>query len=466
MNKSTFKQFGRDLRDAVKGIPHDYTNGSIGRAITLLAIPMMLEMIMESIFALVDIYFVGKLGAEAVVTIGMTETLMILVTSLGAGLAIGATAVVARRIGEKRVEAARSAALQSIYLSILVSVPIAVAGILFASPLLVGLGAAPDVVQSGSLNMAIMLGGNATLILLTVINGVFRGAGNPATSMRILLVANGINIILDPLLIFGVGPFPELGVVGAAVATNIGRGLGVCYQIYHLFNGEGKIRIDWHHLTWDGQAMKRIMAISAGTVLQILLRNTSYIAILRLIAIFGSQAVAGYTIGLRIITLALLPTWGLAGAAATLVGQNLGAGKPQRASLCVWRTSAYSTLFLLVVTLAFVLSAHQIIGLFTTDSDVETEGAVFIYTISIGFVFYGAGMALLQGLNGAGDTRWPTIINLVFNWFLQMPLAYYLAVTMEMGPSGIYISMSATLFLMAVAAGWVFYRGKWKHKQI
>ncbi len=466
MIKSTFQQFFTDMRDAVKAIPHDYTEGSVGRAITLLAIPMMLEMVMESVFALVDIFFVGRLGAEAVATVGMTETVMILVISLGAGLGIGATAVVARRVGEKRVPAARSAALQSIYLGILISVPIAIAGVLFAPALLVALGAAPDVVEIGSLNMAIMLGGNATLVLLTVINGVFRGAGNPAISMRILLVANGINLVLDPLLIFGLGPFPEMGVVGAAVATNIGRGFGVCYQIYHLFQGEGEIKISLHHLEWDGQAMKKIARISTGTVVQILLRNTSYIAILRLIAIFGSQAIAGYTIGLRLITMALLPTWGLAGAAATLVGQNLGAKKPERASLAVWRTCAFSALFLAVVTLVFVVFAEGMIGLFTNDPAVAAEGVVFIHAISYGFVFYGPGMVLLQGLNGGGDSKWPSMINLIFNWFLQMPLAYFLAVPMGLGPMGIYLAMAAALFFSAVAAGWVFYRGKWKHKEI
>jgi len=455
-----------DLRDAVRGVPHDYTEGSLSRGILLLAVPMVLEMLMESIFAVVDVFFVSRLGAEAVAVVGLTETLMTLVIALGVGLSLGAAAVVARRIGEKRVDRARTAAGQALLLGLAISLPISVVGILFGREVLVLIGAEPEVVALGHLNAVIMLGGNITLVLLTIINGIFRGAGNPAIAMRVLWLANGINIVLDPLLIFGIGPFPEMGVVGAATATNIGRGIGVIYQLIVLFRGNGDIALTRAHLRLDSSLAARMLRVSIGTILQLVVAMTSWIVLVRMIAIFGSTAVAGYTIGVRIVLFAIQPAWGMACAAATLVGQNLGAEQPGRAERAVWLTCAYNMAFLVTVSVGFIVFDSALIGLFTRDPAVIEEGARCLRIVACSYLFYASGMVLIQSFNGSGDTRTPTLINLLCYWIVQLPLAYVLAVPFGLESTGVYVGIAVAQALSAMVSAWIFRKGRWQHARI
>jgi putative MATE family efflux protein len=453
------------LREAMRGSRIDYTTAPIGRAIIMLAVPMVLEMAMESIFAVADVFWVAHLGADAVATVGLTESMMTLIYTAAMGLSIGATALVARRIGEQDPEGAARAAGQSILLGLAVSAAIAFAAAPAASALLRVMGASEEVVRTGSGFTRMMLGGNATVILLFMLNAVFRGSGDAAIAMRVLWVGNAINIALGPCFIFGPGPFPELGVTGAAVATNIGRGTAVVYQLVVLMRGRGRVRLAARHLRLDLSLMRSVLRLSGTGTVQILIGTTSYIALIRILSVFGSAALAGYTIGFRVIIFALLPAFGLSNAAATMVGQNLGANRPDRAEQAVWTAALYNMAFLGCISVLFLLAAYPIAGLFTTDPLVHPYAADCLRIVSLGFLFYGAGMVLTQSFNGAGDTWTPTMINLFVFWVLEIPLAWSLSRT-TLGPYGVFIALTVSYSALAVISAVLFRRGAWKLKRV
>jgi putative MATE family efflux protein len=449
------------VKDAIRGTHHDYTEGTIGRAIFLLAVPMVLETVMESVFAVVDVFFVSRLGADAVATVGLTESMMVLVYSLAMGLGIGATATVARRIGERDAEGAAHAAAQAIVLGLIVSAVLGAVGVALAPTLLRMMGGSPAVIANAAF-MQVMLGANATVLLLFLINAIFRGAGDAAIAMRVLWLANWINIVLGPLLIFGVGPFPELGVVGAAVATNIGRGTGALYAISRLFRPGARVHVARRHFAFDPALMWQMIRLSGSGTLQILIGTASWIGLIRVISSFGSAALAGYTIGIRVIIFALLPSWGLSNAAATMVGQALGAKKPERAERAVWIAARYNLVFLGTVGVLFVLLARAIVSLFTTDPAVAPYAVDCLRIVALGFVFYAYGMVITSSFNGAGDTWTPTWLNLVVFWLWEIPLAYALAVVLDMGPRGVFVSITVAYSTLAVLSAWLFRKGRWK----
>jgi putative MATE family efflux protein len=453
------------VKDAIRGTHHDYTEGPIGRAIFLLAVPMVLETVMESVFAVVDVFFVSRLGADAVATVGLTESMMVLVYSLAMGLGIGATATVARRIGERDAEGAAHAAAQAILLGFIVSVVLGIVGVILAPTLLRIMGGSPAVIANAAF-MQVMLGGNATVLLLFLINAVFRGAGDAAIAMRVLWLANWINIVLGPLLIFGIGPFPELGVVGAAVATTIGRGTGALYAISRLFRPGGRVHVTRRHFAFDPALMWQMVRLSGSGTFQILIGTASWIGLIRVISSFGSAALAGYTIGIRVIIFALLPSWGLSNAAATMVGQALGAKKPERAERAVWIAARYNLVFLGTVGVLFVLLARAIVSLFTTDPAVAPYAVDCLRIVALGFLFYAYGMVITSSFNGAGDTWTPTWLNLVVFWLWEIPLAYALAVVLEMGPRGVFVSITVAYSTLAVVSAWLFKKGRWKTRRV
>ncbi len=454
------------VRDAVRGTHHDYTTGPVGRSLLLLAIPMVLETLMESLFAVCDVFFVSKLGADAVATVGLTESMLTILYALAIGLSIGAMATVARRIGEKDPDGAARAAVQSIALGLAVSLAVGVTGIMTAPALLAAMGATPAIVDTGSTYTRVMLGGNATVVLLFLMNAVFRGAGDAAIAMRVLWLANAINIALGPCLVFGLGPFPELGVTGAAVATNIGRGTAVLVQFWTLTRPGGRIRIEARHLALDLTVMRGIWRLSSTGVFQILISTTSWVFLVRILSAFGSVVVAGNTIGIRLIIFALLPAWGLANAAATMVGQALGAGKPDRAERATWLAAGYNLVFLGLVSVIFIAAASPIVGFFTTDAEVARHAVACLRTVSVGFMAFGFGMTLTSALNGAGDTWTPTWINLAMFWCFEIPLAYSLARPLEVGPAGVYYAITAAFTLHALVSMVVFKRGGWKTRKV
>ena len=454
------------VRDAVRGVPHDYTSGSIGRAIVLLAIPMVLEMAMESIFAVVDVFWVSRLGPDAIATVGLTESMLTLVYTAAMGLSIGVSAVVARRIGEKRPDEAAEAAVQGIALGLVVAAVVAVLGVTLAPRLLALMGASPGVIAIGSGYTRMMLGGSATVLLLFLINAIFRGAGDAAIAMRVLWLANIINILLGPCLIFGLGPFPRMGVTGAAVATTIGRGTGVLYQLYRLSRGDARISIRREHLALRPAIMASLVRLSGSGTFQVLVGTASYIGLVRIVSTFGSAALAGYTIAIRLVIFCLLPSWGLSNAAATMVGQSLGAGKPDRAERAVWIAGGYNMLVLGSVGVLFIIFANQIVGLFTHDPSAAPTGALALRTMSYGFVFYALGMVLTQSFNGAGDTWTPTWINLACFWLWQIPLAYFLARVAGFGPFGVFLAITVGYSTLALVSAVLFRRGGWKLRQV
>ena len=455
------------FREAIQGSHgEDYTQTPIGRAVVLLAVPMVLEMLMESVFLVVDVFFVGKLGADAVTTVGVTESLMTLIYAAAIGLSIGAAATVARRIGEKEHEAAAHAGAQAILIGVGFGAVIGGIGAVYAPQLLGIMGASDDVVRTGGTFARVMLGASGNVLLLFLINAVFRGAGDAAIAMRVLWFANAINIVLGPCLIFGIGPFPELGVTGAAIGTSIGRGAGVLFQIYHLTRPGGRIRIRLPHLRFDPAVMGGILRISGTAVFQNFIGTASWVGLVRILTGFGSAAVAGNTIGIRIILFALLPAFGVSSAAATLVGQNLGAGKPDRAEAAAWKAGLYNTYCLGVVGLIFLLFAPQLIGLFTNDPSVAPYGIRCLRIVAAGFLFYGYGMVLTACFNGAGDAWTPTWINLGCMWLWELPLAWALAHPLGFGPTGVFIAVSVAFSTLAFVSAYLFSRGNWKTKRV
>src|SRR6266436_2451420 len=454
------------IREALRGSHQDFTTGSLNRAILLLAIPMVLEMVLESLFAVVDVFWVGRLGADAVATVGLTESLLSLVFAVGLGLSLSTTAMVARRIGEKYPAGAAVAGVQAIVIgiaiSLLVGVPCA-----FLAPRLLGLmGASPQIIAVGSGYARIALGGSGAIMLLFLNNAIFRGAGDAAIAMRLLWVSNIINLVLDPCLIFGWGPFPKLGVTGAALATFTGRSIGVGYQFYRLLRGSERIRILRQHIRINLSVLLRLVRVSLTGILQFAIAHTSWIGLVRIVSIFGSAALAGYTIAIRIVIFVILPSWGLSNAAATLVGQNLGAGHPERAEKAVWRTGIYNMIFLGAVGVFFVLFAERVVGLFTHDPEVVPLAASCLRIVSYGNLGYAYFMVMEQAFNGAGDTVTPTIVNFFGFWLLEIPLAYWLAIPLHMRSNGAFWSIVIAEASIAVASAILFRRGRWKSQRI
>lgn len=455
-----------DLKNAIRGTEADYTQISIGKAIFLLAVPMILELVMESTFAVVDIYFVGKLGPSAVSAVGLTETYLYLLYSVAIGLSTAVTAIVARRIGEKNKEEAGVTAIQSIFIAVLASLPFALAGIFFAKDLLVLMGADEWGVEHGYRYTQWMLGGNVIIVLLFLLNAVFRGAGDAAIAMRVLWIANGLNMLLDPLLIFGWGPFPALGIEGAAIATNIGRGVGVLTQCWILFKGGKHIRAKLSELYWDTKVVFNILRTSLGGIGQMIVAMTSWIFLVRILSDVGNEAVAGATITIRVMMFTMMPAWGLSNAAATLVGQNLGAGNPERAESAVWKIGFYNMIFLVGVSFVYFFFNEPLMHIFTQDAGVIAIGGEWLRILSYSYFVYGWWMVSVQAFNGAGDTGTPTKINLVFFWLIQIPLSYFLAIKLGWEHSGVFWGVFISETSVGLFTLWLFSRGGWKKVKV
>ena len=458
--------FWQTIREALRGSHHDYTSGPIGRAIILLAVPMVLEMLMESFFAVWDVFWGAHIGPSAVATVNLTESMLTLVYTGAMGLSIGVTATVARRIGEKDAAGAADAAVQGIALGVITAAIIGVLGVLFAPNLLAIMGAAPDVIAMGQNYTRIMLGGNVVILLIFLINAIFRGAGDAAIAMRVLIISNTINIVLCPLLMFGIGPFPRLGVMGAAIGTTIGRGTGVLYQLYRLWRRDGRIVIQRDQIRLQPEVMKALLRLSGSGTFQTFVGMASWIGLTLINASFGTDALAGFTIAIRIIIFALLPAWGLANAAATLVGQSLGAGKPERGEQAVWRAAFYNVIFLGAAGLCFVVFAKPIAHAFTADPVVASIAADCLRIISYGYLFYAYAMVLTNSFNGAGDTWTPTWLNLFCFWLWEIPIAWVLARHFNLGPQGVAWSVTIAFSTLAVASAVLFRRGRWKLKRV
>ena len=452
------------LRAAVAGEEHDYTKGSIGHALLLLAIPMMLEMAMESVFAVVDIFFVASLGPSAVTAVGLTEAVLTLLYAVAIGLGMAVTALVSRRIGANEPDAAAVVAGQTIWLGVAAAAVVGVLGVAFAPDILALMGGDAEVIEIGSSYTRVMLGGSLSILMLFLLNSILRGAGNAALAMRVLWVANGINIVLCPTLIYGLGPIPALGVTGAGVATNIGRGLGCLYALYYLVNGRGRVALRPQHLALDVPVMLSLLRVSAGGILQFIVATSSYIVLMRIVAAYGSAAVAGYTIAMRIMMFTFLPAWGLSSAAATLVGQNLGAKQPERAEQSVWVATKFNVLFLVAIAVVLVGFPEALVGIFTDDADALRYGADALRIVAYGYGFYAVGLIMMQAFNGAGDTVTPTWLNAICFWLLQLPLAYALAQWLGLGPDGVFSAAAISESVLAVLAWAVFRRGTWKLK--
>jgi putative MATE family efflux protein len=454
------------VREAIRGTRIDYTTAPVGTAVVMLAVPMVMEMAMESIFAVADVFWVAHLGADAVATVGLTESMMTMIYTVALGLTIGATALVARRTGEHDPEAAARAAGQCILLGLVIAVALGLCAAPAAPTLLRLMGASDDVVQTGSGFTTLMLGGNATVLLLFLQNAIFRGAGDAATAMRVLILGNLLNIILGPCFIFGLGPFPELGVTGAAMATNTGRGTAVLYQLYLLTRGHGRVRLARRHFHVDLAMMRTVLRLSGSGTFQILIGTASYVGLVRILSMFGSDALAGYTIGIRVILFALLPAFGISNAAATMVGQNLGAGSPERAERAVWTAARYNMVFLGVVGLIFLLAAPLIASVFTNDPAVAPFAVGCLRIVSLGFVFYACGMVLTQAFNGAGDTWTPTVINLFVFWLWEIPLAWWLSTRAGLNARGVFYALTIAYSTLAVVSAILFRRGAWKKSRV
>jgi putative MATE family efflux protein len=454
------------VRESLSGVRRNYTSGSIPRLIVLLAIPMVLEMMMESLFGIVDIYFVARLGADSVATVMLTESTLVLVFGVALGLSLATTAFVARRIGENDPEGATAAAVQSIAIGVAISIVVGIAGIFFAPRMLALMGASTSVVATGHRYTAVLLGGSAVIFLIFLINAIFRGAGDPALAMRTLWLANAINIVLDPCLINGWGPFPKLGVMGAAVATTIGRGVGVLYQLHLLSSGKSRVRVRFAQFRLNLDVMWRLIRVSVNGMIQFLISTASWLGLIRIASFFGTAAVAGYGLGIRIFLFVILPSWGLSNAAATLVGQNLGAGHPERSERAVYLTGFYNMCYMGCLSVIFLLFAPQLAGFFTSDPEVLRVAVLLLRILSVGNICYAWGMVLVQAFNGAGDTFTPTVINFFCYWLFQIPLAYFLALRIGIGPKGVFSSIPAAEGAMTLCALIAFRRGNWKKKRL
>lgn len=460
------KKILRTILDAIKGTETEYTSGSINRAIILLSIPMIIEMLGEGLFAIVDAYFVSLVSNEAFATVILTETIATIVYSLAIGLSIAATAMVARRIGEKNAKAAATAASQAMLIALGLSVVISIVGIFFAEELLRMMGADEAVIAIGISYTQILLGGNIVIMLLFILNGIFRGAGDASMAMRSLWIANVINIFLDPILIFGFGPFPELGVMGAAVATTFGRSVGVLFQLYILFNGKRIIQLTYKNFTPKLKIIKKLVDVSLTGAGQYLIASASWIFLMRIIADFGTTAVNGYGLAIRIIIFTILPAWGIANAAATLMGQNLGAKKPDRAEQSVWLAAFYNMGFLFIVSIGYIVFARPLLEFFNDDVEVVKVGVEALQIFSISYILFGFGMVIMQSFGGAGDTRTPTVVNFVVFWLIQIPLAYLFTKSLNWGPSGVYWAVVGSEFILAGICVVLFRRGHWKTVEI
>ncbi len=454
------------VRESLSDNEIDFTVGPIGRALGLLAIPMMLEMGMEAIFAVVDIAFVSRLGTNAIAAVGLTEALITVLYAMAIGLGMGVTAMVSRRIGEKDPEAAAVVTGQAIWIGAALAIVIGSAGVTCAADLLRLIGADEAVVAEGKGFTAMLLGGSASILFLFLLNAAFRGAGDAPIALRSLALANAINIVLDPCLIFGLGPFPELGVTGAAVATTIGRGIGVAYLVYTLFGRSGRLKLTLRQCAIVPKTIARMLRISIGGIGQFLIATASWIVIMRIVALYGTAPIAAYTIALRLIEFAFLPAWGLGNASATLVGQTLGAGRPDRAEKSVWRASRYNAIFMSILGLISVVLAPLIVGLFSSEPEVIRYGTSCIRILGIGYPMYAVGMIIIQAMNGAGDTVTPSVLNFICFWMLQIPLAYWLAEPMEFGPNGVFISLIIAESALTILGVLIFRRGKWKTQQV
>lgn len=455
-----------DIKEAFRGTHQNYTHGPVGQAVLLLAIPMILEMIMESVFAVVDIFYVGKLGPIAVATVGFTESILLPIYTLAMGLSIGATATIARRIGEQDRDGAARAAVQSLILGVILSIFLSVVGVIFASTFLHWIGASPEIIDQGSDYARFTLGGNISIMLLFLANAIFRGAGDGAIAMRALWIANTINILLAPILIFGLGPIPGLGVIGAALATTIGRGVGAVYGLTQFLSTRSRVQVEKKHFKVELDIMGKILRLSISATFQVLIETASWAGLTRVLSSFGSQAIAGYTIGLRVILFALFPAFGLSQAAATMVGQALGAKNPERAEKAVWITGLYNFVFLGSISLLFIILGPLLISQFTSDPEVLAFGTNCLRTVAGGFVFFAYGMVFTQAFNGAGDTWTPTLLNFFIFWLGEIPLAYLLAIHLKMGPFGVFLAISVAFSILTVAAAVLFRRGKWKTREV
>ena len=465
-NKLTFKKVVRAFGEAVMGKQTEYTSGSIRKAIFMLSIPMILEMMMESIFAIVDIAYVSQVSVNAVATIGLTESVITLVYAIAIGLSMAATAVVARRIGEKDINGARQTAVQAILLGVLVSVIIGIVGLLYAKEILALMGGEPDLIEEGYGYTQLLIGGNIVIVLLFLINAIFRGAGDASVAMWTLVLSNGLNIILDPIFIFGLGPIPEFGVMGAAIATNIGRGTAVIFQLGILFFGWSKIRLRLQDVVLRFKIMINLINVSLGGIAQFLIGTSSWVFLMRIMSEFGSEVLAGYTIAIRVMMFTFMPAWGMSNAAATLVGQNLGAKKPDRAERSVWVTGKYNAVFMFSVSILYFIFATEIIGLFNQTPEVVQNGALCLQVVAAGYLFYAYGMVISQAFNGAGDTRTPTKINFIAFWVFQLPFAYLAAMTFDLGALGVFLAITLAEVLLSVIAMVWFRKGHWKKIEV
>ncbi|WP_345274339.1 MATE family efflux transporter [Flaviramulus aquimarinus] len=465
-NKISLKQFIQYFKIAVTGKEQEFTSGSIRRAVFMLSIPMILEMLMESIFALVDIMYVSQVSVNAVATIGLTESVITLVYAVAIGLSMAATAIVARRVGEKDLKGASNAAVQVIFLGVFVAAIISVIGIIYPKEILGLMGGEPDLIAEGYGYTQVLLGGNITIMLLFLINAIFRGAGDASVAMWTLILSNGLNIILDPMFIFGFGPIPAFGVEGAAIATTIGRGTAVIFQLGILFFGFSKIKIAVKDLVLQVGVMLNLIKVSLGGIGQFLIGTSSWVFLMRIMSEFGSEVLAGYTIAIRVMMFTMMPAWGMSNAAATLVGQNLGAKKPERAEQSVWKTGKYSAIFMGLVSIIYLVFAPQIIVLFNNTPDVVKYGSLCLRVIAAGYIFYGYAMVVINAFNGAGDTKTPTYINFVCFWLLQLPFAYLMAITLDFGPAGVFWAITLAEVLIAIIAIIWFKRGYWKKVEV
>ncbi|HMO60796.1 MAG TPA: MATE family efflux transporter [Ferruginibacter sp.] len=464
---SRLSAFIQLIRQSLNGEAQDYTTGSIRRAVILLAIPMILEMCMESVFAVVDIFFVSHLGKHAVSTVGLTESVITIVYSLAIGISMAATAIVARRVGEKDYKAASKAAAQSVLVATVITIAISITGVVFAADILRLIGAEAATIESGTIYTRIIFGGSIVIMLLFLINGIFRGAGDAMMAMKSLWIANISNIILCPLLIRGFGPVPAMGLTGAAIATTIGRGIGVCYQLYHLLNGQKLVRFGLRQLRPDWPLIRSVIDIAWPATLQFIIASGSWIVLASLVVTTGhSEASAGYQIAIRIIMFFLLPAWGLSNAAATLTGQNLGALQPLRAEESVLKTAKYNAIFMGSMSVLLIVFAKPIIAFFTKDTQIADYGILAVRILSAGYIFYGVGMVMANAFNGAGDTRTPTLINLIGFWCFQVPLAYALAKATTLGVTGVFIAVPVAETAISIAAFLLFKQGKWKLKKV